>query len=74
VDANGHEVSADPGRRHPGVPGKVIELTLDADVQNRAMEVFGDQSGAAVMMDCRHGDILCLFSGPSFDANRFVRA
>jgi penicillin-binding protein 2 len=24
-------------------------------------------------MDCRNGDILCLFSGPSFDANRFVR-
>jgi penicillin-binding protein 2 len=73
VDANGHEVSSDPNGDIPAVPGKVIELTLDADVQNRAMEVFGDQSGAAVMMDCRTGDILCLFSGPSFDANRFVR-
>ena len=73
VDANGHEVSADPNGDIPAVPGKVIELTLDADIQNRAMEVFGDQSGAAVMMDCRTGDILCLFSGPSFDANRFVR-
>jgi penicillin-binding protein 2 len=37
------------------------------------MEIFGDESGAAVMMDCRNGDILCLYSGPSFDANRFVR-
>ena len=73
VDANGHEVSNDPDGDIPATPGKVIELTLDADVQNRAMEVFGDQSGAAVMMDCRTGDILCLFSGPSFDANRFVR-
>jgi len=73
VDANGHEVSADPAGDIPATPGKVIELTLDADVQNRAMEVFGDQSGAAVMMDCRTGDVLCLFSGPSFDANRFVR-
>ena len=73
VDANGHEVSNDPNGDIPATPGKVIELTLDADVQNRAMEVFGDQSGAAVMMDCRTGDILCLFSGPSFDANRFVR-
>jgi penicillin-binding protein 2 len=35
--------------------------------------VFGEESGAAVMMDCRTGDILCMFSGPSFDANRFVR-
>ena len=73
VDANGHEVSNDPDGDIPATPGKVIELTLDADIQNRAMEVFGDQSGAAVMMDCRTGDILCLFSGPSFDANRFVR-
>ena len=48
-------------------------LTLDADVQNRALEVFGDDSGAAVMMDCRTGDILCLLSAPSFDANRFVK-
>jgi penicillin-binding protein 2 len=73
VDANGHEVSSDPNGDIPATPGKVIELTLDADIQNRAMEVFGDQSGAAVVMDCRNGDILCLFSGPSFDANRFVR-
>jgi penicillin-binding protein 2 len=73
VDANGHEVSADPNGDIPATPGKLIELTLDADIQNRALEVFGDQSGAAVMMDCRTGDILCLFSGPSFDANRFVR-
>jgi penicillin-binding protein 2 len=73
VDANGHEVSSDPNGDIPATAGKVIELTLDADIQNRAMEVFGDQSGAAVMMDCHTGDILCLFSGPSFDANRFVR-
>jgi penicillin-binding protein 2 len=73
VDANGHEVSTDPNGDIPPTPGKLIELTLDADIQNRAMEVFGDQSGAAVMMDCHTGDILCLFSGPSFDANRFVR-
>jgi penicillin-binding protein 2 len=25
------------------------------------------------MMDCRSGDILCMYSGPSFDANKFVR-
>jgi penicillin-binding protein 2 len=73
VDANGHEVSADPAGDIKAIPGKEIVLTLDADIQNRAMEVFGEASGAAVMMDCRNGDILCLFSGPSFDANRFVR-
>jgi penicillin-binding protein 2 len=73
VDASGHEVATDPAGDIKATPGKEIILTLDSDIQNRAMEVFGDQSGAAVMMDCRNGDILCLFSGPSFDANRFVR-
>jgi penicillin-binding protein 2 len=73
VDANGREVRHHAGEDIPAVPGKEIQLTLDVDVQNRALEVFGEESGAAVMMDCRTGDILCLASAPSFDANRFVR-
>jgi len=73
VDAKGREVRQDPAGDIKAIPGKEIQLTLDADIQNRAMEVFGEESGAAVMMDCRSGDILCLFSGPSFDANLFVR-
>jgi len=73
VDANGRQVREDPEGDIPAVPGKVIELTLDIDVQLRAEEVFGADSGAAVVMDCRTGDILCMYSGPSFDANKFVR-
>jgi penicillin-binding protein 2 len=73
VDAKGREVRQDPAGDIKAIPGKEIQLTLDADIQNRAMEVFGEESGAAVMMDCRTGDILCLFSAPSFDANLFVR-
>jgi penicillin-binding protein 2 len=73
VDARGREVRAASGGDIAAIPGKEIQLTLDADIQTRAMEVFGEESGAAVMMDCRNGDILCLFSAPSFDANRFVR-
>ena len=73
VDAKGREVRQDPAGDIKAIAGKEIQLSLDADIQNRAMEVFGEESGAAVMMDCRTGDILCLFSGPSFDANLFVR-
>src|SRR5436190_1922528 len=73
VDANGREVRQDPDGDIPAVPGKTIELTLDIDAQLRAEEVFGSESGGAVVMDVRNGDILCMFSGPSFDANRFVR-
>ncbi|MGA0605030.1 penicillin-binding protein 2 [Phenylobacterium sp. VNQ135] len=73
VDANGREVRHDEAGDIPAVPGKEVQLTLDVDIQNRALEVFGGESGGVVMMDCRTGDILCMMSAPSFDANRFVR-
>jgi penicillin-binding protein 2 len=73
VDVKGRVVREDPGGDIASTPGAPIRLTLDADIQNRALEVFGDDSGAAVMLDCRTGDVLCLASTPSFDANRFVK-
>ncbi len=73
VDAKGREVRQAPGGDIAPTPGREIKLSLDYDIQNRAMEVMGDESGAVVMLDCRSGDVLCLFSAPSFDANRFVR-
>ena len=73
VDSRGRVVRKDPRGDLPAIPGKEVVLSLDADVQNRALEMFGDNSGAAVMMDCRTGDLLCLMSAPSFDANAFVK-
>ena len=73
VDANGREVRQDEDGDIAAVPGREIQLTLDVDVQNRALEVMGDESGAIVVMDCRTGDLLCMASSPSFDANQFVR-
>jgi penicillin-binding protein 2 len=73
VDVKGRVVRQEPGGDIPPVAGAPIKLSLDADIQNRALEVFGEDSGAAVMMDCRSGDVLCLLSAPSFDANQFVK-
>jgi penicillin-binding protein 2 len=73
VDANGREVRQASDGDIPTTPGKTLQLSLDADIQNRALEVFGEASGAAVMLDCRTGDVLCMASAPSFDANLFVR-
>jgi len=73
VDVKGRVVRHDPAGDVAAVPGSTIQLTLDADIQNRGLEIFGEDSGAAVMMDCRSGDVLCLLSAPSFDANRFVK-
>lgn len=73
VDSVGRVVRLDPAGDIPPAAGKAIHLTLDADIQNRALEVMGEESGAIVVMDCRNGDLLCMASAPSFDANRFVR-
>jgi penicillin-binding protein 2 len=73
VDARGRVVRKDPAGDVKPTAGKDVVLTLDVDVQNRALEVFGEESGAAVMMDCRTGDILCMASMPSFDPNAFVK-
>jgi penicillin-binding protein 2 len=72
VDALGRVVREDPAGNKPPVPGKDVVLTLDADVQTRALEVFGEESGSAVCMDVRNGDVLCMVSSPSFDPNLFV--
>ena len=73
VDAQGRTVRLDPeGDIAPGA-GADIRLTLDADIQNRALEVMGEESGAIVLMDCQSGDLLAMVSTPSFDANRFVK-
>ena len=73
VDAKGRVIREDPTGDIAPTPGKDVVLTLDSDIQNLALEKFGENSGAAVMMDCRSGDILCMLSAPSFDANAFVR-
>ena len=72
VDAEGRVRGADDEGSQAATPGAEVVLTLDADAQNRAIEVFEQESGAAVAIDCRTGDILCMASAPSFDPNLFV--
>jgi len=72
VDARGKVVAQDDEGSIEPVPGKDIVLTLDADLQQRAVEVFGEDSGAAVMMDIHTGEVLCMSSTPGFDPNLFV--
>ncbi|MFN7003655.1 MAG: penicillin-binding protein 2 [Roseinatronobacter sp.] len=59
--------------RVEGTPGANVHMTLDARLQNYALERLHGHSAAAVVMDVKNGDILALASGPSFDPNLFVR-
>lgn len=58
--------------RDAGTQGENIVTTLDTRLQKSAYEAFGDNSGAAVVLDVNTGEILALVSAPSFDPNLFT--
>lgn len=72
VNAVGGVIAEDPTGTRPPVPGEDITLTIDAEIQQRALEVFGEDSGSAVLMNVHNGEVLCMASSPSFDPNLFV--
>lgn len=53
-------------------PGRDLYLTVDAELQKFAIDRFGVESGAAVVLDIETGDILAFVSTPAFDPNDFV--
>ncbi|NBB97340.1 MAG: penicillin-binding protein 2 [Alphaproteobacteria bacterium] len=59
--------------RVEGEQGENMHLTIDARLQNYALERLEGQSAAAVVLDVNTGDILAAASAPSYDANLFVR-
>ena len=55
-----------------GIKGKDLDLTIDIRLQKIAYDAFGNESGAAVVLDVHTGEILAFVSVPSFDPNLFV--
>ena len=52
--------------------GNNLQLTIDLDIQRAVERAFGDKAGAAVAVDPRSGEVLCLLSRPAFDPNSFA--
>lgn len=59
--------------RDDGIAGQDIQLTLDTNLQEYAMDRLEGQSASAIVMDVRSGDVLTMASAPGFDPNLFVR-
>jgi penicillin-binding protein 2 len=78
VNARGRVIREVVDTRFDPVSGQAIVLTIDAELQQIAYDQFSAtqkrpaESGAAVLMDLKTGDILALVSAPSFDPNKFV--
>ena len=69
INAVGREVR-ELERQEP-IAGEDIYLSLDARLQKIGFEAMKDESGSAIMMDIKTGEILMLVSTPSFDPNIF---
>ncbi|MGE3302728.1 MAG: penicillin-binding protein 2 [Hyphomonadaceae bacterium] len=72
VNAMGRVVNEVAGIAKAAKQGAPAVLTIDAELQRAAMEMLGDQSGCAVVMDVENGDLIVMASAPGFDPNAFV--
>ncbi len=52
-----------------GIPGDRIDLSIDSRLQAKAYDSFGEESGAAIVLDVNTGEILAFVSTPAYDPN-----
>jgi penicillin-binding protein 2 len=74
VDARGRIISQ-PGAAKDLIPIKGVDLhtTIDMDLQRYVDSLFADSLiGGAVALDPHTGDVLALYSAPTYDPNRFI--
>jgi penicillin-binding protein 2 len=72
TNAHGRVIEEIPDEKFAPVAGKDLYVTIDSELQRAAIERFGDESGAAVVLDIETGDVLAMVSTPAFDPNDFV--
>lgn len=58
------------GKRNP-IPGTDIKTTIDYNLQNFVSTQFSGKKGATIITDAK-GEILALYSSPSYDPNLFL--
>ncbi len=62
-----------PSEDIAGAPGTDIVLSLNAELQNYAIQRFGkENAGSAVVIDVKTGHVLAMMSTPAPDPNEFV--
>ncbi|MDX1622455.1 MAG: penicillin-binding protein 2 [Gemmatimonadota bacterium] len=73
VDALGRRVGHWQARPfEPPRRGNDLRLTIDLDLQRKAAELFPDSArGAVVALDPNSGEVLAMYSHPTFDPNMF---
>jgi len=57
--------------RQDSQPGHNLRITADAWWQEKIAQIMAGRKGAVVMLEPKTGAIVALYSGPSFDPNKF---
>jgi penicillin-binding protein 2 len=70
VDPAGYKINPPLEKRTP-VQGKSLTTSLDIDLQLAAEEAIGEQTGTAVALDVRTGEVLALANKPSYNLSDF---
>ena len=73
VDARGRIVREGGAQERKPEQAGSLQTNIDLDLQVYIASLFADSiSGGAVVMDPETGAVLALYSGPSYDPNRFI--
>lgn len=61
-------------RKEPAVPGNIVRLGLDYNMQKAAQDAFveKDRYGAAVAINIKTGEVMVMYSDPEFNPNDFI--
>lgn len=59
---------------HSPIPGATLQTTIDSRLQEAARKGFADRSGALVALDPMTGEVLALYSSPTFDLSEIYGA
>lgn len=73
IEMNAHGLSLNSAVAKEAQSGDSITLSLDIEVQKKAVEALGEHSGCIVVMDPYTGKIIALVTQPSFDNNAFAK-
>ena len=55
-----------------GLQGSKIRLTVDTEVQKLSAQLLSNKAGSISVMDIYTGDIIAMYSSPSYDPNLFL--
>src|SRR5699024_7834971 len=52
--------------------GESIQLTVDANIQEKVYEAYGGESGTTAVIHPKTGESLALFNSPTFNPNNLI--